>query len=511
MANPVMINGDIKAGEEIPQVESSHRNRCRKFFGWIKHISVEPTMWLYMMAFMFTSVVEQDFFRHKACRVDHGYSEEICSKLNDDNNKAIKTEVQITVSEFHQWNDIAGHVMPIILAMFYGNWSDRRGRKLPLVFGLTGKFIYSLMIVINSMMDTWNLNTIVYTATLPMSLLGGDVAIFASCFAYISDISSVQQRTLRITILDVIYLSTMPSGVALGSYVFSHLVNSSYTIMFIVNATLLALAIAYSFVWLKWQTSSQQQPFSGTNWLMDFFDTRHVATTMRTLVKSRLNHGKLHLWCLLLAMCLYTFQRDEKPKSQMYTSLIFKWDVTDFSNFKTFQSTLFVLAMLIGVPIMSKLIGMRDTFIVAIGAIAHAAGRIVFVSADRPELFYVGAAVAALGPVVAPVLRSMTSKLVATEERGKVFAMLSVCDNAVPLFSGTLYSQLYNATIKTAPSSFYWLTFATQIAVLLLIMLIQFSSWSKHATEQQDYIDDEVVIPSLSNISEANSSNNVTA
>lgn len=46
--------------------------------------------------------------------------------------------------------------------------------------------------------------------------------------------------------------------------------------------------------------------------------------------------------------------------------------------------------MLIGVPIMSKLIGMRDTFIVAIGAIAHAAGRVIFALADRPELFYVG-------------------------------------------------------------------------------------------------------------------------
>lgn len=125
-----------------------------------------------------------------------------------------KIILQITVSEFHQWNDIAGHVMPIILAMFYGNWSDRRGRKLPLVLGLIGKFIYSFMVVINSMMDTWKLNMVVYTATLPMSLLGGDVAIFGSCFAYISDVSSVQQRTLRITILDVIYLSTMPSGEA---------------------------------------------------------------------------------------------------------------------------------------------------------------------------------------------------------------------------------------------------------------------------------------------------------
>lgn len=82
----------------MPQLESFHGSRmCRKYFGWIKHISVEPTMWLYMMAFMFTSVVEQDFFRHKACRVDHGYSEKICRNLNDDNNKAIKTAVQVKI------------------------------------------------------------------------------------------------------------------------------------------------------------------------------------------------------------------------------------------------------------------------------------------------------------------------------------------------------------------------------------------------------------------------------
>lgn len=46
--------------------------------------------------------------------------------------------------------------------------------------------------------------------------------------------------------------------------------------------------------------------------------------------------------------------------------------------------------MLIGVPIMSKLMRMKDTFIIVVGAIAHAAGRVVFVLADRSELFYVG-------------------------------------------------------------------------------------------------------------------------
>lgn len=46
--------------------------------------------------------------------------------------------------------------------------------------------------------------------------------------------------------------------------------------------------------------------------------------------------------------------------------------------------------MLIGVPVMSKLIGMRDTFIVTIGAMSHAAGRVVFALAKIPKIFYMG-------------------------------------------------------------------------------------------------------------------------
>lgn len=139
---------------------------------------------------------------------------------------------QKTVSLFHQWDNIAGHVIPIILALFLGAWSDKRGRKMPLMMGLFGKLIYSIMIIVNANQPSWPLNYVIYTATIPCAFTGADVAIFASCFAYISgmcisstsilylrhysttifkisDVSSVKTRTLRITILDATYLSTM--------------------------------------------------------------------------------------------------------------------------------------------------------------------------------------------------------------------------------------------------------------------------------------------------------------
>ncbi|XP_033222301.1 thymic stromal cotransporter homolog [Belonocnema kinseyi] len=451
------------------------RGKCVKC---LRLISVEPTMWFYMMAFMTTSVIEQAFFVHKACRVDHGLSKEICRNLTE--NKDLNTKVQITVSKFHQWNNIASHVFPIILAFFIGNWSDRHGRKLLLILGLFGKLIYSLMIIVNSLILSWGINMIIYTASIPSTLFGADVAIFASCFAYISDVSTLEQRTLRVTILDAVYLSAMPMGIALGSYLYNHVVNFSFTIMFAINSSLLILSIIYSLLNLKWQTNVRQEPLKGTNVCLDFFDKKHVIATIKTLAKRRNFNGRQFLWILLLGMMLYTFQRDEKQMSFLYTTLIFKWNVANFSTFRTFQSTLYVIAMLLGVPLMSKFLKLRDTSIIVIGTLSHAGARVIFSLAKIPELFYFGSLVGALGPIVAPVLRSMISKVVPAEERGKIFSILSVFDNAVPLFSGVLYSQLYNATIDTMPYSIYWLTAASQIAVLLLVLIIHFSNGSQH-------------------------------
>lgn len=68
---------------------------------------------------------------------------------------------------------------------------------------------------------------------------------------------------------------------------------------------------------------------------------------------------------------------------------------------------------------MGKYFKLRDTTMVIIGTMSHAIARIVFALAEVPWLFYLGASIASFGPVVAPVLRSMSSKLVPHQEKGK--------------------------------------------------------------------------------------------
>lgn len=203
----------------------------------------------------------------------------------------------------------------------------------------------------------------------------------------------------------------------------------------------------------------------------DFFDGQHVADTIRTLVRKRSNHCRTFLWTLLIAMFFYTFQRDEKSHTFLYTKYRFGWDTEQFSNFKVFQSASYLLILFIGTPIMTKLLKWRDTVIAMFGAFCFALARVFFALAQVPELFYVGAAISSIGPVGGPLIRSMASKLVPSAERGKVFAILAVCDNAVPLVSSVLYTQIYNLTLEKFPGIFI-LTAITQIILFFLMLSV---------------------------------------
>jgi PCFT/HCP family folate transporter-like MFS transporter 1/3 len=57
---------------------------------------------------------------------------------------------------------------------------------------------------------------VLLSASLPSAVTGADLAIFAAVFSYVADVTTVESRTLRVTVLDITYLSTMPIGVALG-------------------------------------------------------------------------------------------------------------------------------------------------------------------------------------------------------------------------------------------------------------------------------------------------------
>lgn len=447
-------------------------------------IGVEPVMFLYMAGIMTTTVVEESFFIFKACSVNLGYPVDICHNISDKAYKNYSDAVQVEVSIFHQYQNIAYFGIPVLFAFFLGAWSDRVGRKIPLLLGLFGALVYSIMIVVNALNESWRLEVILFTAALPCALSGGAVSIFMASFSYLSDTTTQNERTIRVTLLEAAYLLPMPLGIAFGSYLFSGPLFQSYSKMFMVHAAFQASAIIYTYFFIPRRTKAvceNQGPACSAS---------HVTETLKTLFSPRKERRRLLLILCLIGIVLYTLQRDEKKMTQLYTLKVFNWGVKEFSQFKTFQSSFYIAGLLVGVPLLKKLFHLRDTYIMIIGAISHITARIFFIAANSPFWFYIGAVSAVFGPVVAPVLRSVTSKLVPTSERGKVFALFSVADITAPIASGFIFSQVYIHTAQTSfPGAIYLVTAVSQVIVFIIALSMNCILHGKNvvqATEETD-------------------------
>jgi PCFT/HCP family folate transporter-like MFS transporter 1/3 len=111
--------------------------------------------------------------------------------------------------------------------------------------------------------------------------------------------------------LQVAYLVTIPTGVALGQILYTK-TGESVAILFATNASLVVVALIYSALRLQWRSApnmsiTEKVPVS--RFFCDFFDKNHLIQTIRAVIKKRPGHRRAYLVALLIAMALYTFQR----------------------------------------------------------------------------------------------------------------------------------------------------------------------------------------------------------
>lgn len=431
-------------------------------------------MVLYMLAFMITSVVEEEFYIQKACLVHLNKSAAVCGNLSM--YQETKKEVQIVTAKFHQWRTIFGQLVPILLTLFIGAWSDKWGRKLFLLVGLCGKLYFSAMMTLNAVYMHWPLENIIFTAIIPSSITGTDVAIFSSCYSYITDISSAKTRLARVSLLEGCYLWSIPIGITIGSSLFYNVVNRNFAIMWAINSSLLLIAFVEGCITLQFTTSPHHKSIKDVpfcDFCKDIFRLEYLFATFRIFhkVSADVLFNRRNVVLLFIAMGMYVFQRDEKAYLYMYTQLKFDWGISEFSFYKTMASVNFAVCMLFMSQVINRYFKVNDYLIMIIGTLAHISARVWYFCAQQTSFMYVGAAVCGLGPVVAPAIRSRLSKETEKQYHGRVFALLSIADNGMLLVSGICYSQIYRNTIEIGPM-FLLLTIGTQIGVCCIAVFL---------------------------------------
>lgn len=172
-------------------------------------ITVEPVLACYICAAIIVIPSLQDLELEKACRVNRAFGDEVCAPIlrgEHENLTEENTLVQTTVVDMHSWQNPLQQVMPLILVLFLGSYSDRHKIRKPfLVLPLVGElFSTASCILCVVFMGSWPLEVLGVSQGVVPSFFGGYTMLNMAAFSYIADVSSVEMRTLRIGIVQLV-------------------------------------------------------------------------------------------------------------------------------------------------------------------------------------------------------------------------------------------------------------------------------------------------------------------
>lgn len=448
---------------------------------WASNVSVEPVLFVCNLCSQISYVSSQDLMVEKACKVNFGLSEDVCGSLkeHDDSQKA----VQDLVSSFLMYRSIFETAIQVVWVLVLGSWSDRWGRRMPLMFSLACLLLESAVYLIISLCPSCRMEVILI-GSLPYSLSGGTHGLLMLCFAHLADLSKPRRRTTRMGFLDAAYYLGAPVGTALVGPLLDA---GGYVAAFPAVIAIYGVCILYVAVRIhRPQQSTSQEPSGCATTVREAgrlcttaCDVAQLYDAVHVTVQPRPQRATAHILLLILAMMCDSLPIwGEANVKYLFVQRALGWGHTEYSRWGTFASLFSVCVMVAVVPVLSAVAGVADGWIGVVGGISKTCGSVVYglvTSTSLTWLIWTGAAVSG-GRNMAPVsIRSLLSKLAGPRAVGKVYAVMATAESLLPFAAAPLYNAVYSATNSTRPSSFNFLSAGFNFCLTLILLVVTVS------------------------------------
>ncbi|XP_012222597.1 probable peptidoglycan muropeptide transporter SLC46 [Linepithema humile] len=433
------------------------------------NITVEPMVACYVIPSVLSGFAVQNLILEKACRVNLAYSDEVCSALTARNTTGYETEetaVQQMVARMQTWKTPLQSALPTILILFMGAWSDRTGLRKPcMLLPIIGEFFSSITcIACTYWFYELPMEAVVLEAVWP-GLTGGWFTMFMGIFSYIADITSVESRTLRIGAANVFLSLGVPIGMALSGILYTTL---GFYGVFTISMVCYVLSFVYGLVVIKEpsrvlvkRAQKKKIPPSKGKWsvcafIKNFFSLRHIEETFRVAFKKGANNRQKRVIVLMvIVMVVIGPLYGEMAVLYLYMRYRYNWNEVTFSMFSTFSMVTNLIGTSISVGIFSHILKIDDAIVGIMSCMSKILSSFVYAFATTTWMVYAAAIVEIVNGTSFIAMRSIASKLVPTDELGKVNSLFGVCESLMPLVYGPMYSAIYAATMNTFSGTFF--------------------------------------------------------
>ncbi|XP_064092080.1 proton-coupled folate transporter-like [Macrobrachium nipponense] len=464
-------------------------------------MTVEPLMLLDGLAFSNMHVYIENLQMDRVCRVNAGYSEEVCHALKKYPEASV--EVQRKYSVFALYNGIIAAALPLFFILFMGAWSDKYGRKVPLVAVQIGHLLHAGGYLLASLESTWPAEFFLLV-TLLDTLGGGAVSFLTVANSYISDVSSKESRTSRVGLVNGIWFLGGPAGTILGTYIYS---KGGYHPLFATSLIFSLMAVIYIIAFLpeshgpflskarvgvpphqkavlaerKSATAAvyrfeskvtEDANLSLRVMIKDFFNPQRIIDSFKSTLRKREGNTRALILLLILTSLLRRLARS--PYVFAFTRHELGWTASDYSIWVTYKNLVATTGSLVAVPLLSGRFKVSDNILATIGALSGVIEYIVYgcVSETQINLIWIAPVAALLLNACAIAQKSMMTKIINKDEIGKVSAVFGALEGMMPMVNSAFYTAVYHSTVSSFPAAHFFVGAAISTLMMALFAII---------------------------------------
>uniref|UniRef100_A0A6P7GGQ6 Uncharacterized protein LOC114337895 isoform X1 n=2 Tax=Diabrotica virgifera virgifera TaxID=50390 RepID=A0A6P7GGQ6_DIAVI len=450
-------------------------------------ITIEPLAGFYQLGIVLSKPAFSNLEFEKACRVNLGYNDTVCNAVLAGNHRNFSAEnknIQIIISKMHSWQQPVQSIIPLLLILFMGSFSDRhKWRKpffiLPIIGDILGG-LGGILCVVN--MKTWPLEVQGVLEKIVPSLFGSQNLLIMATTAYIADVSTVDNRTLKIGITStVISLSVFLANLVSGE-LFTKL---GYLGVLSISTSIMFFSLFYGVFWVK-ETAKTDIEYN-LDLVFDVFNPMHIIETFKVIWKRPSNAS--HLYALLLLVTLHKAAYDgDNNLLYLYVQNVFQWTVVDYTYFLTAHSTLTLIGNLLGLCLFVKILGTGDLLILLITTFTRIVSNIILGCARSSFVLYISNVTGIVTKLYRTAKRAYATKIVSPEDIGKTQSLLSITEAIAPAVSVPLYNVIYVNTIQVFPgTTIFFSVYIYSICSCLIIWMYYYKKDDKNIKEKENF------------------------
>jgi MFS family permease len=395
--------------------------------------------------------------------------------MGGENPQCRDPHVQSMVANFQLYSSLLAGIFSAIISPHLGALSDRIGRRYIMVFATMGTFV---MEVITIIVGTHPKTISVYwmlVGSLMDGLCGSFTTSMAISFAYASDCTAPDRRNVAFGY----FHGTMFTGIALGPILAGYLIKltGNVIVVFYVALGCHVFFIAFLLLFIPESVSNERQLHAREKYKIKMQDPKY-ATWKSTLLsynvfeplwilrpKGEGSSPKLRRNLFLLAAIdtiMFGVAMGTVQIILIYAEYQFGWTAVDSSKFLSAVNTSRVLALVIILPLVTRLVrgprkeqsagrhhgsDMLDVNIIRVAVFFDLIGYVGYATVRSGGLMAVSGAVAALGGIGSPTLQSSLTKHIPSDRTGQVLGASGLLHAMARIIAPTIFNLIYSKTV----------------------------------------------------------------